>query len=39
MDKNSWKQKSLTPVLLKESDDSFSTVVDLQNAIKDNDIR
>ena len=38
MSNNNWKQKSLTPVLLKETDDSFSTVVDLQNAIKDDDI-
>lgn len=38
MSNNNWKQKSLTPVLLKETDDSFSTVVDLQNAIKEDDI-
>lgn len=38
MSNKNWKQKSLTPVLLKETDDSFSTVVDLQNAIKEDDI-
>lgn len=38
MSNNNWKQKVLTPILLKESDDSYSTVQDLQNAIKNDDI-
>ncbi|MBQ0127341.1 MAG: hypothetical protein KBS80_05045 [Bacteroidales bacterium] len=33
-----WKQKSLTPVLLKESDPSYKTVDDLLHAIEDEHI-
>lgn len=33
-----WKQKALTPVLLNKTDESYSTVLDLQNAIKQDDI-
>lgn len=33
-----WNQKSLTPVLLTEADASFSTVQDIQNAIRKDDI-
>lgn len=35
---NNWKQKALTPVVLKETDDSFSTVSDLMNAIEKDEI-
>lgn len=37
-DNNSWKQKALTPIVLKDSDDSFNTVKDLLNAIKNDEI-
>lgn len=32
-DNNTWKQKALTPIVLKDTDDSFNTVKDLLNAI------
>lgn len=35
---NNWKQKALTPIVLKETDDSFSTVSDLMNAIEKDEI-
>lgn len=38
MNTNIWKQKSLTPALLNESDASYRTVIELQNAINDSDI-
>lgn len=37
-DNNTWKQKALTPIVLKESDDSFNTVKDLLNAIANDEI-
>lgn len=33
-----WKQKALTPIVLKDSDDSFNTVKDLLNAIANDEI-
>lgn len=33
-----WKQKALTPIVLKDMDDSFNTVKDLLNAIADDEI-
>ena len=38
MNDNEWKQKSLTPVIIAENDDAYTTVTDLQNAIKKDDI-
>lgn len=38
MNNKYWKQKALTPVLLNETDKAYNTVLDLQNAIKQNDI-
>lgn len=38
MNNKVWKQKSLTPVLLGEKDKSYSTVLDLQEAIKRDEI-
>lgn len=38
MSNTDWKQKSLTPVLLGEKDKSYSTVLDLQEAIKRDEI-
>lgn len=38
MSNNYWNQKSLTPVLLTETDASFRTVQDIQNAIRKDDI-
>ena len=37
-DNNTWKQKALTPIVLKDSDDSFNTVKDLLNAIANDEI-
>ena len=37
-DNNTWKQKALTPIVLKETDDSFNTVTDLLNAIENEEI-
>lgn len=36
--KKIWKQKALTPIVLKETDDSFNTVTDLLNAIENEEI-
>ena len=33
-----WKQKALTPIVLKDTDDSFNTVKDLLNAIANDEI-
>lgn len=33
-----WKQKALTPIVLKDTDESFNTVNDLLNAIANDDI-
>ena len=33
-----WKQKALTPIVLKDMDDSFKTVKDLLNAIANDEI-
>lgn len=33
-----WKQKALTPIVLKDTDDSFNTVNDLLNAIANDEI-
>lgn len=33
-----WNQKALTPALLNKKDESYSTVLDLQNAIRQDDI-
>jgi hypothetical protein len=38
MNNSDWKQKPLTPILLEETDASYSTVLDLLNAIKNDDI-
>lgn len=38
MSNTDWKQKALTPVLLNKTDESYSTVIDLKNAIKQDDI-
>lgn len=38
MSNNDWNQNSLTPVLLTETDASFRTVQDIQNAIRKDDI-
>lgn len=38
MNNKVWKQKSLTPVLLGEKDKSYSTVLDLQETIKRDEI-
>lgn len=37
-DNNTWKQKALTPIVLKDTDDSFNTVKDLLNAIANDEI-
>lgn len=37
-DNNTWKQKALTPIVLKDSDDSFNTVKDLLGAIANDEI-
>ena len=37
-DNNTWKQKALTPIVLKDTDDSFNTVKDLLHAIANDDI-
>ena len=37
-DDHTWKQKALTPIVLKETDDSFNTVTDLLNAIENEEI-
>lgn len=37
-DNNTWKQKALTPIVLKDTDDSFNTVKDLLNAIVNDEI-
>lgn len=37
-DNKNWKQKALTPIVLKDSDDSFNTVKDLLNAIANDEI-
>lgn len=37
-DNNTWKQKALTPIVLKDSNDSFNTVKDLLNAIANDEI-
>lgn len=37
-DNNIWKQKALTPIVLKDTDDSFNTVKDLLNAIANDEI-
>lgn len=34
----SWKQKALTPIVLKDTDDSFNTVKDLLHAIENDEI-
>lgn len=36
--KKIWRQKALTPIVLKETDDSFNTVTDLLNAIANDEI-
>lgn len=38
MTKKNWKQKGLTPKLLKENDASYNAVVDLQEALTNEDI-
>lgn len=38
MTTTNWKQKSLAPVLLSEEDASFSTMLDIQEAIRKKDI-
>lgn len=38
MSNTDWKQKALTPVMLNEKDESYNTVLDLQNAIRKDDI-
>ncbi len=37
-DNNTWKQKALTPIVLKDTDDSFNTVKDLLGAIANDEI-
>ena len=38
MSNTDWKQKALTLVLLNKTNESYSTVLDLQNSIKQDDI-
>ena len=35
---NSWKQKSLSPIILSKEEDSYRTVEDLKNAVSQDDI-
>ena len=37
MAENSWNQKSLLPKLLKKGDASYDAVIDLQEALEDDD--
>lgn len=37
-DNNTWKQKALTPIVLKDTDDSFNTVKDLLGTIANDEI-